>query len=152
MRSSRSFFFFSTTLLIMFLERFAYDVCFDSYFRWGAIVLNISYFLVELWCTFQHDSRDKEYVFISVQFIWKNPVLIPFKQKLQEVSYSGWSLIQQASAIEYKCHSLFYFENKINSSLKKIQNVADPSYDSNCTQVNVRLGFLFYIAAFCSQC
>lgn len=45
---------------------------------------------------------------------------------------SGWSLIKQASAIEWKCHSLFYFENKINSRLKEIQIVAGPSYHSNC--------------------
>lgn len=43
--------------------------CFDFYFRGRTIVLNIPYFLVELWCNFQHDSRDKECVFILVQFI-----------------------------------------------------------------------------------
>lgn len=59
------------------------------------------------------------------------------------MSYSGWSLIKQASAIEYKCDSLFYFENKINSSLKEIQDVADQSYDSSYTQIDVRWCFLY---------
>lgn len=61
------------------------------------------------------------------------------------MSYSGWSLIKQANAIEWKCHSLFYFTNKINSNLKEIQTVADPSCDPNCTRVHVRLYVSFFI-------
>lgn len=59
------------------------------------------------------------------------------------MSYPGWSLIKQAGAIEWESHSLFYFENKINSSLKETQLVADPSYDSNCAWIHVKLCFLF---------
>ena len=54
------------------------------------------------------------------------------------MSYSGWSLIKQASAIEWNA-IVYLILNKVNSSLKEIQNVADPSYDFSYTQVHVRL-------------